>query len=144
MAHTTTFSGTVYGAFRHPTAADEMVKVMGCDDGSVVVAWGDALEHAQEGDEIFYAGQPDGENGYHTIIDPPDLAPAGEYIVESFFRTLPDSDWEVRRNGDVFAGLCHVGHVGDDGTLSLTRELEECGVSWRAMQAAMPEAAAAE
>ena len=138
MATTTTFSGTVYGSFQHPGLADSFVRVLGCDDGSVVVAWGNALEDAAEGDEIAFGGGGDGENGYRTIIDPPDLTPAGDYCLAAFLATQPDGAWSVHANGDISCGLLHVGHLGDDGTLSLSADLRDCGLQWDAVQEAIP------
>jgi len=130
MATKTTFSGTVYGSIQDPRTADSFLKVMGCQDGSIVVAWGNALESAEEGDEIVFGGGGDGENGYEVMIDADTVQVAGRYIVESFFETLDSSEWQFRENGDVFAGLTQIGHIGDDGTVSTTSALDECGVTW--------------
>lgn len=138
MTMKTTLSGTVYGSMQNPGLSDSMVTVLGCADGSVAVAWGNALEHGNEGDEIYYGGDGDGENGYHVIIDPTDLAPVGEYILDAFIETQDDESWEKHANGDVFVGLLHVGHIGADGTLSLRAELADCGLSWRRVQSCVP------
>ena len=135
----TTFSGTVYGSFQNPGLADSFVRVLGCDDGSVVVAWGNALEFAGEGDEIALAGCGDCDNGYKVftdLVNPGNYiaeGDAGDYIAKAFFVTLAACDWNFLSNGDVFAGLCYVGSIGDDGTLNLSDDLQMCGLQWDAM-----------